>query len=179
MPPRPGFIHPTANIGDPPESRDYTGPGIQPIIHPTAQINAFSNIDAGTERATRLDKDAWAMALVHIGHDALVGEGCELAPGTVVGGFVTLGRDVRCGVGVIIRPRVTVGDGARLGAGAVVVADVPPGETWIGNPARRLYEATGEVLTPSEEEGWEEVAAHETDEAIFAERFDRARTPNG
>jgi acetyltransferase-like isoleucine patch superfamily enzyme len=28
-----------------------------------------------------------------------------------------------------------------VGMGAVVLGDVPPGETWAGNPARRLGES--------------------------------------
>ena len=41
------------------------------------------------------------------------------------------------GAGAIILPGVTIGEGAVIGAGAVVTGDVPTGETWIGNPAKR------------------------------------------
>jgi len=78
------------------------------------------------------------MAHCHVGHDAVIGEDCELAPGTVLGGHVILGNKVRCGVGVLIKPFVKIGDGARLGMGAVVTRDVPAGEIWIGNPAEEI-----------------------------------------
>ena len=37
-----------------------------------------------------------------------------------------------------ILPGVTIGKGATVGAGSVVTKDVPDGETWCGNPARRM-----------------------------------------
>ncbi|WP_294268378.1 N-acetyltransferase [uncultured Sphingomonas sp.] len=44
------------------------------------------------------------------------------------------------GAGAVILPGVTIGKNVRIGAGAVVTRDVPDGETWIGNPARRMAE---------------------------------------
>ena len=42
------------------------------------------------------------------------------------------------GGGAIILPGITIGQGAMIGAGAVVVKDVPPGITVVGNPAKPL-----------------------------------------
>lgn len=42
------------------------------------------------------------------------------------------------GAGAVILPGITIGEGALIGAGAVVTRDVPAGETWAGNPARKL-----------------------------------------
>lgn len=78
------------------------------------------------------------MTKTHVGHDAQIGNAVELAPGTIIGGHAILEDGVRCGIGVLVKPGIRVGAGARLGAGAVVVKDVPAGEVWIGNPARKL-----------------------------------------
>ena len=51
---------------------------------------------------------------------------------------MTIGHDVKIGLNATILPWRTVGDGARIGAGAVVTKNIPPGEVWAGNPARRL-----------------------------------------
>lgn len=42
------------------------------------------------------------------------------------------------GSGATILCGVTIGAGAMVGAGSVVTRDVPPNETWAGNPARCL-----------------------------------------
>nr|WP_314444346.1 acyltransferase [uncultured Sphingomonas sp.] len=47
-------------------------------------------------------------------------------------------RGASIGAGAVILPGVRIGAGAMIGAGAVVTRDVPAGETWVGNPARRL-----------------------------------------
>jgi acyl-[acyl carrier protein]--UDP-N-acetylglucosamine O-acyltransferase len=137
---RPTGIHSTAVIGSPPEHRDWQEGEdyYYPAIDATARINAFVTVDGGLRAPTKVGARSFVMAGCHIGHDAIVGEDCELAPKTVLGGHVQLGNKVRCGVGVLIKPFVKVGDGARLGMGAVVNRDVPPGEVWVGNPAEEI-----------------------------------------
>ena len=50
-------------------------------------------------------------------------------------------RGASIGAGAVILPGLTIGEGAMIGAGAVVTRNVPPGETWVGNPARPLAAA--------------------------------------
>lgn len=40
--------------------------------------------------------------------------------------------------GVTVLPGVTIGRDAVIGAGSVVTKDVPPGQVWVGVPARFL-----------------------------------------
>lgn len=45
---------------------------------------------------------------------------------------------VSIGSGSVILCGITIGRNAVIGAGAVVTKNVPPGEIWVGNPARFL-----------------------------------------
>ena len=137
---RPTGIHATAVVGSPPEHREWQlgNKVFKPVIDQSARVNAFVTIDGGFKAPTRVGARSFIMAHCHVGHDAEIGEDCELAPGTVIGGHVKLGNKVRCGVGVLVKPFVKVGDGARLGMGAVVNRDVPAGEVWVGNPAEEI-----------------------------------------
>jgi serine O-acetyltransferase len=47
-----------------------------------------------------------------------------------------IGNDVFFGAGAKIIGPVRIGDGAKIGANAVVLADVPPGATAVGVPAK-------------------------------------------
>lgn len=53
-------------------------------------------------------------------------------------GDVLIGNDVWIGMDATIMSGVIIGDGAIIGAGAVVVKDVPSGEVWGGNPAKKI-----------------------------------------
>lgn len=50
-----------------------------------------------------------------------------------------IGDDVDIGAHVVVLGPITIGQGARIGAGSVVVKDVPPGATVVGNPARVIH----------------------------------------
>ena len=60
----------------------------------------------------------------------------------IIGDRVTIGAHSI----VLARPNATlrIGDGSIVGAGSVVTQDVPAGEVWAGNPARKLRNAGGQ-----------------------------------
>lgn len=143
--PEPG-IHHSARVGGAPESRDFEGDGIAPIIDSTATVSAFCSVDAGTVRPTTVGARSWLLQHVHLGHDVIVGEDVEIATGAVIGGGVWIGDGAKIGINATVLPRQVIGEGARIGAGAVVTRDVPAGETWFGNPAR---------MSPADVRAWE------------------------
>jgi acetyltransferase-like isoleucine patch superfamily enzyme len=174
-------IHPTAVIGEVPESREviwqfYAGAYVPltfypPLIDPTAIVGAFCTIDAGLKQPTRVGARTLLMKRCHMGHDAQVGADCEVGVGVVISGECVIGDRVQIGGSAWIKPLVKVGEGARIGGGAVVVRDVLAGQVVAGNPAKPLQSgreaerrgqastATGEFLTESEIQGWEEFAS--------------------
>lgn len=98
-------------------------------IHPGAQIGARFVIDHG-------------MGIV-IGETAQIGNDVMMYHGVTLGGTArghgkrhpTVGNNVLLGCGSTVLGPITIGDGARVGAGAVVMHDVPAGETAVGVPA--------------------------------------------
>jgi UDP-perosamine 4-acetyltransferase len=100
------------------------GDGVQ--LLPGSVVNAATLIGNGTIVNTNASID----------HDCLVGAFVHVAPGVAIGGGVTIGDLAFVGLGARVLPGVTIGAGARIGAGAVVIADVEPGVTVVGVPAR-------------------------------------------
>ncbi|MFN7344396.1 MAG: serine O-acetyltransferase [Betaproteobacteria bacterium] len=103
-------------------------------IHPGAVIGRRVFMDHG-------------MGIV-IGETAEIGDDCTIYQGVTLGGtslakgtkrHPTLGRGVIVGAGAQVLGSFTVGDGARVGSNAVVVKEVPPESTAVGNPARILH----------------------------------------
>lgn len=73
---------------------------------------------------------------VVVGHDSMVGNFVTLNPQTCLSGFCVLEDSVDCGARVVVIPKKTIGHHAVLGAGAVVISDIPPCVTVVGNPSR-------------------------------------------
>ena len=97
-------------------------------IHPSARIGEGLFIDHG--------------AGVVIGETADIGDNVTLYQGVTLGGtgFATGKRhptvqdNVTIGSGAKLLGPITVGHGAKIGANSVVITDVPPNATVVGNP---------------------------------------------
>jgi sugar O-acyltransferase (sialic acid O-acetyltransferase NeuD family) len=116
------------------------------VIHPVATIAPSAVIGDGTFVAARAVVAPAAVVgegvIVNHGaivdHECLIGYFCHVAPGATLAGNVRLGERVLVGAGANILPGINIGDAAIIGAGAVVTADVPPGTTYVGVPARQI-----------------------------------------
>jgi sugar O-acyltransferase (sialic acid O-acetyltransferase NeuD family) len=86
----------------------------------------------------RIGAHVVAMPHVVLTHDDEVGDYVTLAARVTVAGAVTVAEGAYLGAGALVREGLTLGRWSLVGMGAVVLADVPPYEVWVGSPARRL-----------------------------------------
>jgi len=117
-------------------------------IHPGAKIGRRLFIDHG-------------MGVV-IGETATVGDDVTLYHGVTLGGTSSkhekrhpdIGNNVVIGAGAKVLGAISIGDGARIGANAIVVKEVPAGQTVVGMAGHKIAEteATGFVAygTPAD-----------------------------
>jgi serine O-acetyltransferase len=97
-------------------------------IHPAAQIGRGLFIDHGVG--------------VVIGETAEVGDDVTIYQGVTLGGtgfargkrHPTVGNEVMIGAGAALLGPIGIGDRSKIGANSVVIHDVPPNSTVVGNP---------------------------------------------
>lgn len=108
-------------------------------IHPGAQIGQGFFIDHGDG--------------VVIGETAVIGENVTLYQGVTLGGtgkdsgkrHPNIGNGVTVGAGAKVLGPITIGDGSKVGAGSIVLKDVPPHCTVVGNPGRVVEKKVKQV----------------------------------
>jgi serine O-acetyltransferase len=97
-------------------------------IHPAARIGRGLFIDHGVG--------------VVIGETADVGDDVTIYQGVTLGGtgfargkrHPTVGNEVMIGAGAALLGPITIGERSKIGANSVVIHDVPPNSTVVGNP---------------------------------------------
>jgi sugar O-acyltransferase (sialic acid O-acetyltransferase NeuD family) len=114
-------------------------PGVR-FHHDHIAIGAGTVICAGTILTTdiRLGNHVQINLDCTVGHDTEMEDYVTLAPGVHISGRVKICRGAYIGTGASVIPGVTIGAKATIGAGAVVVRDVPAGETHVGIPAKAI-----------------------------------------
>jgi len=116
------------------------------LVHPAAVVPESATLGEGTvvHATTVLTADVTlgahvaVMPAVVLTHDDVVGDGATFGAGVRLAGNVTVGRGAYLGSGALVREGLEIGGAAVVGMGAVVTASVPPGEVWIGVPARPM-----------------------------------------
>ncbi len=127
--------------------------GIEPItaIADNCLIAEDASVGEGTlispfcviSSNVRIGKYGQINTMTSVAHDCCMGDFVTLSPGVKCNGCVEIDDFAFIGSGALIKQgslekRRKIGKGAIVGIGAVVLTDIPPGETWAGNPARRI-----------------------------------------
>lgn len=86
-----------------------------------------------------------AMPHVTLTHGDVVEDFATLCAGVTLGGDVRVRSGAYLGMNSCVREGVTVGQDATLGMGAVLLQDLPDGETWAGVPARPIRSRIGVI----------------------------------
>ena len=98
------------------------------LIDPSAQVSPTTEFRHGTlisvgavvSVGTDIGKFAIISSRTGVGHDATVGDFCNLAPGVTVAEHARVGNDVAMGVNSCVAHGVTVPDGTVVPCGAAV-----------------------------------------------------------
>lgn len=108
------------------------------IIGNHVDIGAQSVICRGVLSDTIVGDNTKIAQLVVIGANNIIHENCAIRANAVTSGSVTIGKNSIIAPSVTIRNQNNIGENCFIGMGAVVTKNIPDGETWIGNPARKL-----------------------------------------
>ncbi|MFM7758228.1 MAG: hypothetical protein ACKO6J_04775 [Crocinitomicaceae bacterium] len=108
------------------------------IIGDQVEIGPNSTIRRSAIGETIIGNGTKIGSLCNIGHNCILGENNLLTSNVILAGSSHVGSDVYFGISSSIRNRVNIGNSVVIGQGAVVVKDIPEGETWVGNPAKKI-----------------------------------------
>jgi sugar O-acyltransferase (sialic acid O-acetyltransferase NeuD family) len=129
--PFPTLIHPSATFGRGQRQAIEDAEGV--IV--CAGVRFTNTIEVGDFSIFNLNAT--------IGHDVVIDDFVNLAPGAHISGNVHLAARVTIGTGAAVNQgtpetKLTIGADTTIGSGAVVVKDCEPEAVYVGIPARRI-----------------------------------------
>jgi sugar O-acyltransferase (sialic acid O-acetyltransferase NeuD family) len=129
------------------------------IIHPAVDLPASCTVGHGSillagvtmTTSVTIGNHVVVMPNAVFTHDDTVDDFATICASVALAGGVRVGAGAYLGAGALVRENLTVGSWSTVGMGAVVLADVPEAEIWVGNPARFLRGTgpTGRTRAPA------------------------------
>ena len=108
------------------------------VIGNNVEIGANCQIARGALTDTIIGDGTKINGLCFIAHNCVLGNNVLITGNTMLAGSVKVEDNATIYSGVIIREQRKIGKGSTIGMGSVVIKDVPAGETWLGNPAKKV-----------------------------------------
>jgi sugar O-acyltransferase (sialic acid O-acetyltransferase NeuD family) len=115
------------------------------VIHPSVHVPSSCTVGSGSivlagcvlTASVLVGQHVVLMPNVTLTHDDVIGDFATLCASVTLGGSVQVEAAAYVGMAASVRENCRIGSDATIGMGAVVVNDVPAGQTWLGVPARR------------------------------------------
>lgn len=123
-----------ATIGGKPTGTDDPRGGIE--IGDNVEVGPNAVIMLGIEEPTKIGDRVAIGALCNIGHETRIENGATILNGSILAGWVRVGKNAYLAIGVRVRNQVKIGPGSFIGQGSNVVEDIPANVVAYGNPCR-------------------------------------------
>lgn len=108
------------------------------VIGNNTYIGGNTHIASGSLSDTIIENGCKINGMCFIGSNDHIGENVWITGSTMLAGSVKVGKNTTIFSKVVVREWCKIGENVIIGMGSVVTKNVPAGETWLGNPARKF-----------------------------------------
>lgn len=108
------------------------------LIGNNVEIGANCQIAKGGLTDTIISDGCKINGLSFIAHNCILEENVWITGNTMLAGSVRVKKNSTIFSSVIVRDQIIIGESVVIGMGSVVTKNIPDGETWMGNPAKKV-----------------------------------------